>query len=350
MEKQRARIAKGEDVDRSKEADETTFKFLQALRADDTTSLKALTTSDADTPKAGYLIPEPLANEVMRIGQGQYGIARREMRYFNFSGAGDTFRIPTVGTISVSWTDEGGEKPASQPAFGLVTIALKKLTTIVPMTEELLEDSQVNLTALVAELIRDAVEKAEDVAFFAGTGTPYTGLLKDTNIPAVELAATKINGTDVTLDNLYAAIDALPSGALSGAKFYMNRTFISQFRTAKDDNGAYLFNPSAAVDGQIGTFLGYPVVTSDAFPTVTEINSANEAYAIFGNLKVGAAYAEKGDIRLKMLDQATITDTDGSTTINLAQQDMVGLRVVKRVGYKTVLPTAMVRLVAGDVS
>jgi len=49
---------------------------------------------------------------------------------------------------------------------------LKKLAAIVPMTEELLEDTGINLTSLVGELIAEEVAKAEDTQFLAGTGSP----------------------------------------------------------------------------------------------------------------------------------------------------------------------------------
>jgi hypothetical protein len=40
------------------------------------------------------------------------------------------------------------------------------------------------------------------------------------------------------------------------------------------------------------------------------------------------------------LEEATITDTDDSTVINLAEQDMIALRIVERVGYVVALASA----------
>jgi HK97 family phage major capsid protein len=71
---------------------------------------------------------------------------------------------------------------------------------------------------------------------------------------------------------------------------------------------------------------------------------------MFGDFKRGVAYGEKSGILFKNLDQATITDVDGETSINLAEQDMVAIRAVQRVGMKVTLPAAMRRLVTGDAS
>jgi hypothetical protein len=50
-------------------------------------------------------------------------------------------------------------------------------------------------------------------------------------------------------------------------------------------------------------------------------------------------YAMRQDITYKMLTEATIFDTDGVTPIySLAQQDMVAIRAVMRVGWEVVNP------------
>jgi len=67
-------------------------------------------------------------------------------------------------------------------------------------------------------------------------------------------------------------------------------------------------------------------------------------------LKLAAYFGDKQQIRAKLLDQATITDADGSTTINLAQQDMIALRLEERVGYVLALPSAVTVLRTGTSS
>lgn len=351
----RAKFAQGGEADKtkSKENDEVTRKFLRALISKDHKTLrelgqKAITTQDDDDASAGYLIPEPLANEVIRIVPEGYGVARREMAY-NLLTEGNTKRVTALGSaLSVFWVDEGEKKPASQPGFSLVTLALKKLVTIVPMTEESVEDAGVNLTELVGQLIREAVEKEEDMQFFNGDGTVWTGLLNDSNIPATTLAATKYAAA-IRPENIIALEDGT---ALSvNGKYYMHRTVLSAIRTIRqnaDGTGDYLYNPLGG--GDFGTINGKPVVLVEGMPTLSEANAANKPIMLYGDLKRGAAYGEKSDVKLKLLDQATITDVDGETVINLAEQDMLALRAVKRVGYKVTLPGAMRRLVSGPAS
>ena len=80
------------------------------------------------------------------------------------------------------------------------------------------------------------------------------------------------------------------------------------------------------------------------------LTGADKPFVVFGNLKLAAIFGDKQQIRAKLLDQATITDGDGETTINLAEQDMIALRLEERVGYVMGLPSAVVVLKTGAAS
>ena len=344
-------IDNGNVVPSRKEANDTTRTFLKALVSGDKERLKALTTNDdltdpsPDDAGAGQLIPRVVTNEVLRIAETQYGLARRDMLYLPFTGAGNSRTIPALGTsVVVYWTDEGQKKKSTQPKFNLVTQTLKKLAAIVPMTEEIIEDSGIDLLGLVSNLLAEAIAKEEDIQFFRGTGSPWTGILNSTKVNKV--TATGVAAANVTVEWLQALIDATPSGALAGAKFYMHRTVLSKIRMIREGGatGAFVFTPAS--QGNPQTILGFPVETSDAFPALSSVVSGDQ-FILFGNLKQGAVFGDKGQMRVKLLDQATIGDVDDETEINLAEQDMVALRVVERVGYTISQGTALSVLEAG---
>lgn len=318
----------------------TTKIFMRALLAGDKATCKALTTEQSgqspDDAQAGLLIPVELRNEVLRIKETQYGLARRDMFYLPFSGPGNSRVIPSLGTsVSVYWTEEGAKKKSTQPKFSIVTQTLKKLAAIVPMTEEIIEDSAINLTTLIATLFAEATAKEEDLQFFAGIGNPWTGILNNGSVNIILQATGDVN--QLTADDLLDMIDGTPSGALVGAKFYMHRTILSILRKLKDIDGNYIFQAPTA--GLPGTVWNYPYETSDAFPDKASVG-VGDPYILFSNLKQAAVFGDKQQLRVKLLDQATITDVDDSTVINLAEQDMIALRVVERVGYVLALPKA----------
>ena len=347
------------NVDEQKKLDlkannELTRKFLQAVHGGDAKTAKQLgmkaidTTEDGSGADAGYLIPEPLANEILRVVPTGYGRAKQLFGY-NLLTVGNSKRITALGsTLSVFWTDEGEKKSASQPSFDIVTLTLKKLAVIVPMTEEVMEDAGVDLTKLVAELIVEAIDKEVDLQFFMGDGTVWTGIFKDTSIAYVELASTK-TAADLRPENVIALADAIQDSPNN--RYIMSRSMLTKVRTLRqnaDGTGDYLYNPLAG-DSAWGTLNGKPLEIVEAAPSYTSATSTGrKPIMMYGDFKVGVAYGEKSDVRIKLLDQATITDTDGETVLNLAEQDMVGIRAVKRVGMKVTLPGAMVRLVTAN--
>lgn len=326
---------------------EKTREFMKALLSGDTARAKKLSTatsgSDPDDSQAGLLIPSELMNEVLRLKETQYGLARRDMRYLPFSGPGNSRVIPSLGTsVSVFWTGEGAKKKSTQAKFSVVTQTLKKLAAIVPMTEEIIEDSLINLNTLLGELFAEAVSKEEDIQFFTGTGSPWTGLLNNGSINKI----TQASGVeDLTADDLLDMIDATPTAGLNGSKFYMHRTVKSVIRKLKDSQGRYIYQEPGGA--QPATLWNYPVEESDAFPAVADIE-AGDQYILFGNLKATCVFGDKQQLRVKLLTEATITDSDDETAINLAEQDMVALRIVERVGYVCGLPKGLTALEAGE--
>lgn len=345
---QRKRAIAGQAIDKDAKADSKTREFMKALFAGDTARAKALTDSTAgtspDDAQAGLTIPTELRNEVLRIAETQYGLARKDMFYLPFSGPGNSRNVPALGTsVSVFWTGEGAKKKGTQPKFNLVAQTLKKLAAIVPMTEEILEDSAINLTTLLGALFAEAIAKEEDIQFFSGTGAPWTGILNNGNVNIVHQITGGV--ANLTADDLLDMQDATPTGAMNGAKYYMHRTVLNVIRKLKDLQGNYIYqNPG---QGQPATIWNYPVELSDAFPAKNDVVDGSP-YILFGNLKQAAIFGDKQQIRAKLLDQATVTDTDDQTTINLAEQDMIALRIVERVGYVLALPKAVTVLDSGE--
>jgi HK97 family phage major capsid protein len=290
-------------------------------------------------------VPTELSTEVLRIEKEGYGVARQEMRYLPFGGSGDTRIIPKLASsVSVFWTLEGGKKGGTKAQFGVVTQILKKLTAIVPITEELIEDSQIDIVKLVAELFVEAVAVEEDLQYFDGDGTVWTGLLRTSSIPALAIAAGSTFAA-MTADDLLKLQGKVKKAARTRGKYYMSSAILDLCRLMKDANDQYIFR-DIVTSGSLPTLWGKPVVEVEAMPNtdLTNPQQANKHFVLFGDMKLGAIYGDKGEIKVKMLSEATITDADGSTQINLAEQDMVGVRIVKRTGYVVANEQALARL------
>jgi len=322
---------------------------------------------DADYTQGGYLIPELLLAEVNRFVE-QGGVARREFRYLPFAGAGNSRYIPTLLTdVTVSWVDEGEEKPKTKPYISRVQQTLKKLAAMVILTEEIVEDTVIDLVSLCSQLIGEAIAVEEDNQFFSGTGAPWTGIINTAGVVALPLAAG-VGPVNMRPETLLAMTVAIPSGAVPGAKFYMHRQVWAALCARRSDavaqndtRGNYLVQQPS--QGSPGTIWGFPVVLVEAMPSVATLYGVtdisdwddltelvnDEPFLIFGNLAKCVVYGDKQGIRVKLLDQASVYD-DNDNLINLAERDMIALRVHKRVGFVVVLPGGICVLSTGPTS
>lgn len=298
--------------------------------------------------QGGYLVPPQLLAEVNRFVE-TYGVARRDMRYLPFSGAGNERKIPALAnSVSVFWVAEGGAKPSTKPTFDLVTQTLKKLAAIVPITEELLEDSAINLISLLGELFGEAVAMEEDRVFFNGSvaaGDPYNGILRATGVVNVDMTGGD-DAADIDADDLNNLIYAVPRAVRELGKFYMHSTVfqvIQQLRSAVTGN----YIVQSPVGDRPGTIWGRPYELLDIMPDAT-LTANKSPFVAYSNLQKTCVYGEKSGLRVKLLDQAIVQSAEESPSdLNLATQDMVALRIVKRVGYVPILPAGIAVLRTG---
>lgn len=350
---QRKAAIDGNQPKRKLSQEEQVKKWFLALRSRDVSTLRGMEKdyiSVGDDDSAGYLIPPSLLAEVNRFTE-EYGVARRNMRYLPFSGPGNERQIPAlVNSVSVGWVDEAGAKPSTRPTFKLVTQSLKKLAAIVPMTEEILEDSAINLISLLGELIGTAIAQAEDTAFFTGSvadSDPFDGVLNADGIVTLALSEDA-NAVDALNHMLYL----LPSEIRNKGTYYMHPSFFGAFQRVKNDVGDYIVQQPTG--GRPATIWNRPVELVNVLPSVSDVEDGIEdgtPIMFYTDLSRTCVYGDKGGMRTKLLDEATIKSAEESPSdLNLALQDMVALRVVKRVGFVPVLPQGIGVFVAGEES
>jgi HK97 family phage major capsid protein len=311
-----------------------------AVLSGDTATLKELTTDANGSPYGGYAVDSELSAEIRHLVT-QYGVARREM--FAVALSKNSYDANALATdVSVSWVDEGAVIPSTQIVLDQEELKLKKLAAIVAITRELLEDQEVDLFSFIATRVAEGFAKAEDLAFFTGDGSGtfggFTGLLENASVVDVEV----FDGTDITAENIYALIDALPQGAHANAKFYFNRTWLSKIRLIKDGDGRYIYLNPLEVSG-VPTLAGYPAVLVEAMPDAT---NGDAPFMLFGDLKKSSIFGYRSGIGISAdrFNAGVVRNVAGNADINLITTDREAIRWVERVGAITILPQAVVRL------
>lgn len=210
-----------------------------------------------------------------------------------------------------------GRKKLTNAAWKNVYLTAEELAVIIPIKENLLNDASVDLWSEIKPQLTSAIAKTVDEAIFAGTGAPTSwggGI-----IPAIISKTKSVTETG----NLYKDI---------------NDTMV------KVEESGYNVNALLGGVGLKGKFRMMTDTTGQPLAT-TEIGSLRREYLDNGawdkdvaTLIAGdfsqAVYAIRQDVNYKVLDQAVIQNpSTGEILYNLAQEDMVALRVTFRMGY-----------------
>lgn len=273
-----------------------------------------ITRSDAEA-----LIPQVVIDEI------QQGVVKesKAMQMFRRLPNGTTGRtdMRVLDSLPLAYwqTADTATKKLTQMAWDKKFIYYEELAVIVPIAEQTLDDATYDIWGEVKPRLIEAFGKAFDEAVFTGANKPA-------RFRADLITSIRNAGATVTqgANTLYSAInDAM----------------------VKVEESGYNVNGIVGGVGLKGKFrmmldqIGRPI-------TGTEIDTLNKAYIDNGawdktkaQLIVGdmsqAVYSIRQDITFKILDQAIIQDPATKEIIyNLAQQDMLALRAVMRIGWE----------------
>ena len=206
----------------------------------------------------GYLVPEEFENQIVR-GIDETNIIRSIAKVI--TTAHDR-KIPVaVGHSVATWTEENAAFTESNPSFGQKQIDAFKLTDLIRVSTELLQDSAFNVEDYIIREFSYAFGVAEEQAFCVGTGTNQpTGIFTENG---GEVGFTTSSATVITIDDVISLIYSLKAPYRKNAVFLMNDATVGLIRKLKDGNGAYLWQPSVQA-GQPDKILGFDVYTNCA--------------------------------------------------------------------------------------
>jgi HK97 family phage major capsid protein len=178
-----------------------------------------LLNSAVDT-QGGYLVPEEF-RAVMLMYEAEETLVWSRATVWPMSGEKVMFpklmQNPDVNDgsfdhfagVSFQWIEEGGEKPATEPSFGLVEMIVHELAGYTEITNTLLDDAIINFINYLTRLFRTAWYWYTDKAFINAIGGKQPlGILYDPNVISVfRQTASNIEPKDIF--NMEAALPAM---------------------------------------------------------------------------------------------------------------------------------------------
>lgn len=239
--------------------------------------------------------------------------------------------LPTAGFLA----SDNTAKPTSNQVWANKTLIAEEIAVIVPIPENVFDDSAFDVWANVRPRVAEAVGVAIDKAVFFGVGKPTSW--PDSLLTGAVAAGNVVSSTDNTGDlaaDFNEAISLVEADGFDPDTVWSSRRLRGRLRGLRGSDGHPIYNPSlrdSSVDNLYGLDIAW--VRNGAWTEPGGTNVApTGAHAIVGD-RQHAILGIRRDIEYKILTEATVGG------FNLAEQDMVALRAKMRVGFQVADPT-----------
>lgn len=280
--------------------------------------------------EAAALIPEEATREILMAIPAQSAVMQLGRRLQNMTRG--QLRLPVVSALPVAYFVNGdtGLKQTAEVNWDNVFINAEEIACIVPIPEAVLADADYDIWAEVRPLIAEAFGIVIDAAILHGTNKPA-------NWPNAILTGATAAGHVVYYgsgDDSYSELMG-EGGVISLVEEdgYMvsghvgHMTVRAKLRGIRDLDKQPIFVRSMQ-DGTRYELDGAPI----QFPRNGAIDSRGAL--LFSGDWTQLVYSMRQDITYKILSEGVIQDNNGAIVYNLAQQDMVALRCVMRMGWQ----------------
>lgn len=230
--------------------------------------------------------------------------------------------LPEAGWVSESATAAGGVKPQSQVTWSDRTLVAEEIAVIIPIHENVVDDATVGVLSEIAQLGGQAIGKKLDQAVLFGTDKPASWVSPDllsASVTAGQVTNTvdgAANASDL-VGGVNQVAEAIATAGYAPDTLVSSLAMRYQVANLRDGNGLPIFRDESFAGFR--TFFNRNGAWAPASASAFIVDSTR--------VRVGV----RSDITVKFLDQATLGT--GESQINLAERDMVALRLKARYAY-----------------
>ena len=299
----------------------------------DTAVAKALNT--AGTATGGALIPQNFLDEIIELLRPQSVIRDLNPMIVDLSGGNMT--IPRLTSAAVaSYQGELDDMQASQEGFDDVQLNAKKLTGLVPVSNDLIRRAAINVEQTVRDDLLMVLALRQDLAMMLSDGSGGTpiGML---NLVTAANKLVALAFADNSNQTISGAVIGILNAMIASLRVGMSRMIRPAWITSvpvemflkgiRDGVGAFIFKDEM----ESGKLLGFPYRVTQQLPT--NLNTAtvqapvnNGTYlflADFADLIIGDTLRMQTDVS----NEATYRDAGGNM-VSAFTRDQTVIRVI----------------------
>jgi HK97 family phage major capsid protein len=326
--------------------EEKFHKWIIAVKQNDFQTLREIKEEEkaaGSTSSLSPLVPPTeFISEVFRL-EDSYGVAQQ---FADVRRTDRTSITMILGNddIEVSIVGEGAFKPSKKLAYLPFELTFRKGVGIIPLTDELVEDSAVNVWNDAVQRVARAFSRKKDEFVFTDA---TSGITNQSGVNDVFVGSTP--GFDDLNNAMYGSVEEI----VRSGRFYFHHTWLGHFQKIQDQEQNYIWRPGPNGPAD-GTIWGRPYSFASVMPSVQEaVAGDNDPIAVYGDLKY-VLLGERTSMKVDMSNSAIVGDPDAenqlTTQLNSWTQDLTSMRVSQRFDAKVKFPSAfsVLRLGSGS--
>jgi HK97 family phage major capsid protein len=279
----------------------------------------------------GALVPQDFMNEVIELLRAKTVV--RAMGATSIPMNMGSITMPFQDTASTAnYIGELQNIPASQPSFGQLTLSAKKLVSLVPISNDLLRDSSINVDGLVRDDMVRSMSLREDIAFIRDNGAVNTPRgMRFWAIPGNVFVRTAAGGpgtatlNEITND-LFLAMTNLENlnVPLDNAGWIITPRTKSGLMRLRDGNGNFVYRDEMLR----GTLLGFRYNSTTQIPTNLNVVGANNDTEVYFADFRSLVIAESTSLEVSVYEGGAFND--GVNVVSGISTDQTIIRTLAR--------------------
>lgn len=250
---------------------------------------------DAD---GGYTIPSDIVTRIIELRDAKESLLG-EVTVTPVSTASGrrTFKKRSQHSGFATVAEAGKFGKTATPQFTTLEYKIEKRGGYLPVTNELLQDSDNNIASVAEQWLADEARVTANKEILAIVGAKAASDLVD-------------------LDGILAAWVGLGSAFRATSKLITNDSGLLWLGTLKDQNGRSLLTPNPAEPQKLQLCIGPYVLPVKPFDDDTIPCDGTKIPMILGDLKAGVVYWDRQQFTVKVSDVAVVGD------LNAFEQDL----------------------------
>lgn len=269
------------------------------------------TMTEGTKADGGYTVPEDIQTKINQYKKAVFSLESLVDVETVKTGSGRrTFQKKAQAEGFKAVAEAGKIQGNNTPQFEILEYAVKKYAGYMPVTSELLADSDANITAVLTKWLAEEDIATKNAQILTAIGTKAETDLK--NLDGIKKAV------NVTLGAAYAG----------GVAIVTNDDGLNYLDTLVDKQGRYLLSPDVQNPMQMVLAVGARKIPVKVVPNTILATKTNKIPFIVGDLKEAVKIFDRAKLNIMTSNVAAVG------TLNAFEQDLTLFRGIERFDCK----------------